>query len=452
MNAMSFADEIHGSPLPLEAFDSPKRELRTGLIVAGAFFVGLLGWAAFTPLDAGALAQGSVSVSGNRQAVQHKDGGIVTALTVQEGQTVSKGDELLRISASDVVAAERGLTGEVVALLAQRARLVAERDGAAGIATPIEYSTYLAGDRSLADEAMRGQRLLFDARRRSHATEKGMLGQRIAQHNQQIAGYGAQIDSNRTQQRLIREELEGLRSLSARGFVSTNRLRAVERSSAQLDGDYGALSSDVARLGEAIGESRLQMVSMDRRTIEEVATQLREVQVRLDELTPRLFAARERLTQSVVRAPASGRIVGLKVFTVGGVVTPGEMLMEVVPQDKALVVVAKASPNDADDLSPGMETQVRFSGIQERSLPILKGKITKVSADSFEDQRSGMEYFEIEVVVPPAEMKKIDALRGENSLRAGMPAEIMVPLRKRTALGYLIEPLTQTLWKAGREH
>lgn len=452
MNAMSFGDDLRGAPLPVEAIDSSKREVRAGLLIAGAFFVGLLGWAALTPLDAGALAQGSVSVAGSRQAVQHKDGGIVTALMVTEGSDVSRGDVLLKISASEVVAAERGLTGEIVALLAQRARLIAERDGVGSIAEPVEFSTFLAGDRPLADEAMRGQRLLFDARRRSNATERGMLGQRVAQHHQQIAGYGAQIESNRIQQRLINEELTGLRTLSARGFVSTNRLRAVERSSAQLDGDFGALRSDVARLHEAIGESRLQMVSMDRRMLEEVATQLREIQVRLDELQPRLFATRERLTQSVVRAPASGRVVGLKVFTVGGVAAPGDVLMEIVPQDKALVVLAKASPNDADDLSRGMETQVRFSGIQERSLPILMGKISKVSADSFEDSRTGLEYFEIEVMVPPDEMQKIAALRGENGLRAGMPAEVMVPLRKRTALEYLFEPLTQTLWKAGREH
>ena len=451
MNAMSFSDEIHGAPLPVEAIDSPKREVRVGTMIAAAFFVGLLGWAALTPLDAGALAQGTVAVSGNRQAVQHRDGGIVTALMVQEGREVRQGDVLLKISASDVVATERGLTGEIVALLAQRARLIAERDGAVQIVEPAEFASFLAGDAGLIEEAMRGQRLLFDARRRSISTERGVLGQRIAQHNRQISGFGHQINSNRIQERLIGEELAGLRTLSAKGFVSTNRIRAIERNAAQLNGDFGALHSDVARLEEAIGESRLQMVSMDRRKLEEVATQLREVQVRLDELQPRLFATRERLTQSVVRAPASGRVVGLKVFTVGGVVTPGEMLMEIVPQDKALVVMAKASPNDADDLSPGMATQVRFSGIQERSLPILKGKIAKVSADSFEEERTGMQYFEIEVIVPPGELGKITALRGENGLRAGMPAEIMVPLRKRTALGYLVEPLTQTLWKAGRE-
>ncbi|HEV2598450.1 HlyD family type I secretion periplasmic adaptor subunit [Sphingopyxis sp.] len=452
MNAASFSDEIDATPLTVGAMDSPKGEVRIGAWIAGLFFAGFLGWAALTPLDAGALAQGSVAVSGNRQAVQHRDGGIVTALMVQEGREVRQGDVLLKISASDAVATERGLTGEIVALLAQRARLIAERDGARQLVEPAEFRTYLAGDEVLAREAMRGQRLLFDARRRSIETERGVLGQRIAQHNRQIAGYGHQIQSNRTQQRLIGEELSGLKTLSERGFVSLNRIRSVERNAAQLDGDFGALGSDVARLEEAIGESRLQMVSMDRQMLEEVATQLREVQVRLDELQPKLFATRERLTQSVVRAPASGRVVGLKVFTVGGVVAPGEMLMEVVPQDKALVVKAKASPNDADDLSPGMATQVRFSGIQERSLPILSGKITKISADSFEDERTGMQYFEIEVVVSPAELSKITVLRGPNALRAGMPAEVMIPLRKRSALTYLIEPLTQTLWKAGREH
>lgn len=451
MNAINFSEEFRGESLPAEAIDSPKRELRTGALIGAAFFIGLLGWAAMTPLDAGALAQGSVAVSGNRQAVQHRDGGIVTALEVQEGATVSQGDVLLKISASDVVATERGLTGEIVALLAQRARLIAERDGARQILEPSEFSTHLSGDRALIDEAMRGQRLLFEARRRSVETERGVLGQRIAQHGQQIGGYGHQIGSNRTQQRLIVEELDGLRTLSSRGFVSANRIRAVERSSAQLDGDFGALQSDVARLEEAIGESRLQIVSMDRRMLEEVATQLRDVQVRLDELMPRLFATRERLTQSVVRAPASGRVVGLSVFTVGGVVAPGEMLMEIVPQDKALVVSAKAAPTDADDLRIGMETQVRFAGIQERSLPILKGAITKVSADTLEDERSGIQYFEIEVVVPREELEKIAVFRGENGLRAGMPAEVMVPLRKRTALTYLVEPLTQTLWRAGRE-
>lgn len=435
-----------------ESLDSPLKEMKVGGLVAGLFFIGLLGWAALTPLDAGAVAQGVVAVSGNRQAVQHREGGIVTSLNVTEGQTVRKGDVLLQISATELTAAERGLTGEVVALLAQRARLLAERDHLATVAEPAEFAALSPDDKALADDALRGQRLLFQARRASIETERGILAQRIRQHSEQIGGYNHQLGSNREQQRLINEELTGLRTLAARGLVAQNHVRSVERSSAELDGSYGALEAEIAKSSEAVGETRLQVVSLDRRMLEEVATQLRDGQVRLDELQPKLAAMHEQLARSMVRAPAGGRVVGLKVFTVGGVVAPGETVMEIVPQDRALVVEAKASPVDADDLSVGMETQVRFSGLKERNLPILKGKISKVSADSFEDERTGLHHFQIEVVVPPSELAKMKEVREDLSLRAGLPAEVMVPLRERTALAYLLEPLTQTFWKAGREH
>ncbi|RZJ01630.1 MAG: HlyD family type I secretion periplasmic adaptor subunit [Brevundimonas sp.] len=437
---------------PPRLFDSSGNDLKIGLGVAAAFFVGLLGWAALTPLDAGAVAQGVVAVSGNRQAVQHRDGGTVTELSVVEGQTVRQGDVLLKISASEIVALERGQTGEVIALLAQRSRLLAEQGHTAGMVAPAEFETYSAEDRALSDEALRGQRLLMDARRRSLETERQVLSEQMRQHASQISGYAHQMRSNREQQRLIGEELESLRTLVGRGFVSINRIRAIERTAAELDGSYGALQADSARASSTISESRLRIVSLERALMEEVATQLREVQIQLDELQPRLASTREQLSRSTVRAPASGRVVGLSVFTVGGVVAPGATLMEIVPQDRALVVEARASPTDADDLSVGMGTQVRFSALQNRNLPILTGQISKVSADSIEDPRTGLRYFRIEVVVPPAELAKINDPRGQAGLRAGLPAEVMIPLRKRTALTYLVEPLTQTLWRAGREH
>jgi HlyD family type I secretion membrane fusion protein len=451
VNYMSSHAMIVREPEP--AFgDSPRREFRFGGAIAALFFGGLLGWAAFIPLDAGAMANGVVAVSGNRQAVQHRDGGIVTHIHVSEGAMVRKGQILLRISASDIIAAERGLTGEIIALLAQRARLLAERDGLGSVPEPAEFRILDPGDRPLAAEALRGQQILFAARRASISTERGVLAQRVEQHREQINGYGAQIAANREQRRLIVEELDGLQSLVSRGFVSINRIRAIERAGAELDGNHGSYNADIARSSEAIGEARLQMVSLERQMMEEVALQLREVQVRLDELQPRLTAAREQIARSAVRAPSSGRVVGLRVFTIDGVVASGEMLMEIVPQDRTLVVEAKASPTDADDLEIGMRTQVRFSGIQERNLPILSGRVSKISADSFEDDRTGMRYFKLEVNVPSSELDKIRSIRGNTGLRAGVPAEVMIPLRERTALSYLMEPLTQSLWRAGREH
>lgn len=435
-----------------DALDDGATEMRVGGTIAALFFVGLLGWAALTPLDAGAFAQGLVAVSGNRQAVQHRDGGVITALNVHEGKTVKKGDVLLRISASELVAAERSTTAEILTLQAQRMRLLAERDHAPAMGEPAEFAHLSKEDRVLADEAMSAQRLLFQARHNAITIERSVLGQRVRQHAEQIHGYDSQIASNRKQQALIGDELNGLKGLVDRGFVSINRIRAIERSAAALDGEHGSYRADIARSSEAIGEARMQAVSLDKQMLEEVAGQLRDVQMRLDELQPKLIATREQLARSIVRAPASGRVVGLKLFTVGGVVSPGETVMEIVPQDRALVIEARVAPNDADDVRPGMSTQVRFTALQERNLPILHGRIEKISADSFEDERTGMRYFNAEVVVPPSELAKIRKVRADGGIRAGLTAEVLVPLRKRTAFGYLMEPLTQTLWRAGREH
>ncbi|WP_447754666.1 HlyD family type I secretion periplasmic adaptor subunit [Sphingopyxis fribergensis] len=452
MNDMMWKPPIMADLNDKDSADRPHREMRVGVAIIAVFFLGFLGWAAATPLDAGAYAQGIVAVSGNRQAVQHREGGIVTALEVVEGQTVTKGQALLKISASELVATERGLTGEVIALLAQRARLIAEQHGLPSVAEPAEFASLAPGDRALAAEALRGQRLLFDARRNSIRTQRGVLGQKMRQHSEQINGYAYQMQSNKEQQRLIGEELDGLRTLLPKGFVSVNRVRGMERDAAALDGTYGAYRADIARSSEAIGEARMQIVSLDKQMMEEVAAKMREGQVRLDELQPKLVSVREQLARSTVRAPANGRVVGLKIFTVGGVVGAGDTLMEIVPQDRALVIEGKASPTDADDLSPGMETQVRFTALQERNLPILKGRISKISADSFEDERTGLRFFKIELLVPPSEIAKLRQVRADGGLRAGLPVDVMIPLRKRTALSYLIEPLTQTLWMAGREN
>ena len=434
-----------------DAADAPGGDVRKGALIGAAFFVGLLGFAALTPLDAGATAEGVVAVSGSRQAVQHSQGGIVTDIRVTEGQRVRKGDIILKISASDAVAVERGLTSDYIAAVAQRARLVAEQSGRSTIPEPHEFANMSAEDRLFANEALSGQRQLLSARRNALAAERGVLSQRMAQHAEQIGGYKYQIQSNHEQSRLIGEELEGLRALLPKGYVSINRVRAMERSAAELDGSHGAFRAEIARASEAIGEARIQSLSLDKTRLEEVAGQMREVQIRIDEILPKLSAVREQLARSIVRAPASGQVVGLKVFTVGGVVSAGDVLMEIVPQDRALVIEGKVSPTDADDLSPGMETQVRFSALQERNLPILKGQLTKISADSFEDQRTGTNYFKIEAIVPPDELAKLDLIRRGGALKAGLPAQVLIPLRKRTALDYLIEPLTQSLWKAGRE-
>jgi HlyD family secretion protein len=297
------------------------------------------------------------------------------------------------------------------------------------------------------------QQLQFQARRGSLQSQRAVLQQRISQLEQQIEGYNRQITANREQQRLIGEELTGLKSLAARGFAPLTRVRAVERTAASLEGDYGSFRSEVAKSHEGIGETRMEIVSLDRQAVEQVADQLRETEDRLNEAAPKLTAARDQLGRAQVRAPASGEVVGLTAHTVGGVLQPGQTLMEIVPKGAPLVIEARVQPNDADDLHVGQATEVRFSAFHERDLPIVKGRLTKLSGDSFVDEKSGQRYFRAEVSVPPEEMLALRRVRGaETALMPGLPAEVVIPLRKRTALQYFLEPLQQSLWRSFREH
>lgn len=429
--------------------DTPRRELIVGGVIILLFFGIFLGWAAFAPLDAGAYGQGQIAVSGNRQAVQHREGGVVSALHVAEGDTVERGQVLLTLSSGELRATERGVASQVYALLAQRARLIAERDGLRGIPVPPEFAELPPEDAALAQESLRIQQQQFGARRTGRSTETGVLRQRIAQLNEQILGYERQIASNIEQQRLIQEELAGMRSLAEKGFAPLTRVRALERTAAQLDGELGSLRAQIARSREAVGETRLQMSGVSSEMNEDVADQLRQIDVQLNELRPRLAELRSQIARSEVRAPASGQVVGLTIFTQGGVIQPGQTLMEIVPDDASQIIVAQISPNDVDNLRVGQSTEVRFPGLRERNPPAIHGRVNRISADSFTQEETGASYFRAEIVVPAEEMAKLG--RSANTLRPGAPVEVIILLRKRTALSYLLEPLTNNLWRSGSE-
>lgn len=427
--------------------DNPRRELVVGGAIIVLFFVIFLGWAALAPLDAGAYAQGQIAISGNRQAVQHREGGVVSALLVAEGDTVRSGQVLLQLSSGELKAIERGASSQYFALIAQRARLIAERDRLGSIPSPAEFANLPVEDQRLARESLRIQQQQFGARRTGRTTETGVLGQRIAQLNEQIAGYEGQIVANVEQQRLIQEELAGMRRLAEQGFAPLTRVRALERTAAQLDGELGSLRAQIAQSREAVGEARLQMSGVSTRMNEDVADQLRQIDVQLNEVKPRMDELRAQLARNQVRAPVSGEVVGLTIFTQGGVIQAGQTLMEIVPRDASQVIVAQIAPNDVDNLRIGQTTEVRFPGLRERNPPIIRGRVTRISADSFTVQETGARYFRAEIVVPATELAKLG--RGAETLRPGAPVEVVVLLRKRTALGYLLEPLTNQLWRSG---
>jgi HlyD family secretion protein len=449
MNAETL--QLKGLPPGTETVDDPRRDVRIGAAIAIFFFVILLGWAAFAPLDAGVHAPGTVAVSGNRQSVQHREGGVVTAIHVREGQKVGAGQLLVEMAAPDLRAAERALTSEYLNLLAQRARLVAERAGQPDFAAPAEFAGLSPTDRALANQAMQLQRGQLRAAQAMLGAQNSVLGQRSRQLGEQREGFSRQRASLQEQQRILGDELRGMRELEKKGFASTNRIRALERAQEELRGREAAMTAEMARAGEGMGETRMQSLTLSRSRQEEIATELRDTQAKLSEVLPKLISAREQYHRSMVRAPATGQVVGLTVFTVGGVVAPGQTLMDIVPNDRNLVIQASVDPRGADDVYPGQEAQVRFSSVDDRSLPLLSGRVRTISADSFTDEKTGRTFFRAEVEVSPAELEKVRGVLGRGDLRPGLPVEVVLAVRKRTALQYILEPLYNHFWRSFRE-
>ncbi len=431
----------------------PRAEIATGWILAGLFVIFFVAWGTITRMDAAAHASGQLIVAGQRQSVQHRDGGVVGEILVQEAQRVKRGQLLIRLAASDVRAQERVLAAQEIRLLAQRARLDAEQAGARRLTTPIEFAGLPEEDRGFAVRALAMQQAELDARAATLGAQRAMLGQRAAQSDQQGRGYDKQTAATQEQLRLIDDQLKSLRPLAEKGFVSRTRLRELERQEADLRGREGQYVASVAQSADARREMQYQSLEAQRSYRERTTTELREVEDRLGEILPRLVAARDALARTEIRAPASGTVVGLTAFTPGGVVAPGQKLMDIVPDRLPLIVQAKFSIDDADDLEVGQATRVRFPALHDRTAPDLAGKLTKLSADSFTEDKTGQRYYLAEVEIPRDQLDQLRAKRGGNfEFRAGMPAEILVPTRKRSLVDYLLEPLTVGLWGAFREH
>lgn len=437
------------APVPsadLPGLADPRRDIRRGIVFGALFFVGFLGWASFAKLDAAAYAPGMLAVSGQRQAVQYRDGGVVGVIAVREGQPVAKGQVLVRIAAPEIQAQERALTSQAIRLLALRARLEAEQSGAARIVAPPEYAMLSPADRT---DALRVLALQADERAARGATlaaQSGALQQRVGQSGAQGQGFGSQAQSSAEQIRLLDQQIAQYRPLAEKGYISQTRMRELDRMRAALEGQRAQYSAMVVQSRGAGRESELERLQATQGFREKLGADLRAVEIELGEVLPKLVAAREQVARTEVRAPAAGTVVGLSVFTPGGVVAPGQKLMDIVPTSQPMVIQARFAPQDADDLRVGQQAEVKFSGVRDRAVKPLFGKLTRVSADSFVDEQSGVAYFTGEVVVPRSELERLKAVDSRFELRAGLPVEVLVTLRQRTALEYLLEPLFSQFW------
>lgn len=433
--------------------DNPGKDIIAGTLVVGAFFFGFAGWAAVTPLDAAVVANGSIIVSGNRQTVQHRDGGIVRSLMVQEGDVVSEGQVLLELEDAELKAQLASLGSRRIELEAQKARIHAEEARSPGLVEPERWTAMAPEELALASQILSRQSRELSARRSAENSRIALLDQQILEMEARMPGQMREYQALTEQVSLLEEEIAGLNTLLAKKLTTVERVRGLERQRADLIGRMGRIESENAQTREAVSRAQSEIASLRAQFRADRALELREVETQLADVAPRHEAVIAQIERTRVRAPANGEVVSLTAFTIGGVIQPGAHIMDIVPNGRALVVEAAVTPDHGDGLRIGSAAKVRFSGLDQRRSETLEGTITRVSADKIVDPNTGAGFFRVEVAIDGEELTELArAGRGINTeLRPGLPAEVVIPTRPRTALQYVVEPLQQSLWRSFRE-
>ena len=427
----------------LRTDDHPER--RMGLFILLAAIGGFSLWASMAPIDSAAVAPGLVAVEFNRKTVQHLEGGIVRDILVREGDRVAPGDLLVRLDDTQVLAQLEIARSQYLSSRALEARLIAERDGYREVVFPGDLLAARGDPR--VQEAMAGQEQVFSARAKAITGEMEVLQQRIEQLNEQIRGLEALSASKLERIESYKAEIKDFKKLYEKGLTDRLRLREMERLAAELEGERAEHQSSVASAQVQIGETRLQIIQVQRKQQTEVTQELRDTQSKLSDLRERVRALEDTVARTVVKAPVGGAVVGLAVHTVGGVISPGGRILDIVPQDEQLIVEARVSPIDIDRMAPGLEAQLRFSAFNTRTTPTVPGRVLTVSGDRITDPNSKDSYYLARIQVTREGM---DDLRGL-SLLPGMPVDVMIKTGERTFFQYLIKPITDRLTKAFRE-
>lgn len=422
------------------------RPIITGSIIFCVFFVGSIAWAAIFEIAGAVLAPSFVKVEENRKVIKHRDGGIIRTIFVREGSRVERGDLLMTLDDVQSRGQVDVYRAQYESFLGQTARFVAERDGQKTVKWPPELTARMT--EPTIKVLIESQDNLFKSRLSAFEAQVNIQKQKIQQSEQRITGLEAQIASVDEQHTLIEEELLGVRSLYEKGLATKSKYLQLQRSSADLTGKRGSLVADVTRSREEIGEANIAITQLTQQRVADAADGLRDVQNRVADTLPKLRTAEETLQLIEVKAPVGGYVHDLTQFTNGGVIAAGERLLDLVPDDKPLLLEARIRPEDISKVAAGMHARVRLTAYKSRVVPIVSAEVLKVSADRLQDQKTGQPYFTADLKINADELSH---LAPQVHLSPGMPAESMIVTGDRTVLDYVLAPLTNSLSGAMRE-
>jgi len=427
----------------------PAQESIRQHVIAGSAVVLLLaggvgGWAATSEITGAIIAQGQIVVDSNVKKVQHPSGGIVGELRVRDGDKVKAGDIVVRLDDTVTRANLAIVTKGLNELLARKARLEAERDGAGKIKFPAELTSSNNPDVSL---VMASEAKLFEARLASRNGQKAQLRQQIEQLKDEISGLAAQREAKTREIELIQRELAGVRELYQKNLVQLPRLTQLERETARIEGERGQIIATMAQARVKTSETELKIIQIDQDLASDVGREIREIDAKVGEFVERKVTAEDQLKRVDIRAPQDGTVFQSAVHTVGGVIQAGEPIMLIVPASDNLAVEAKANPQDIDQLRVGQTALLRFTNFNQRTTPEIFGTITRISADTTVDQRTGVSYYTVRIALIPDEVAKLEDVK----LVPGMPVETFVQTGDRTVISYLAKPFLDQIKRAFRE-
>ena len=435
----------------MKLLDHPDtREAIRRYTIAGAavviFLTGGVGvWAGTMHIAGALIAPGTIVVDSNVKKVQHPTGGVVGEVRVHDGDHVKAGDLLVRLDDTVARASLAIVTKGLTEFEARRARLAAERDRADTTKFP-DGLLQREPDPDVA-QVLAAERKLFDLRRAARAGQKAQLRERIEQLGKEINGFTSQQISKEKEVTLIQHELEGVHELFQKNLVPMTRVTALERDATRLDGERGQLVASIAQAKGKVAELNLQIIQVDEDASSEVAKEMREVEGKIGEFVERKIAAADQLKRTDIRAPQAGTVFQSTVHTVGGVIPPGDPMMIIVPDAENLAVEARVNPQDIDKVQVTQPAVLRFSAFDTRTTPEIFGKVTRVSADTTLDQRTGQSYYTIRIALERDQMERLGNVR----LVPGMPVDAFVQTGERTVIAYLMKPLSDQIVKAFRE-
>ena len=420
-----------------------RRRLVTGLLLATALVGGLGGWGAFASISSAIVAPGVIVVEGSDKKVQHPTGGVIGAILVKNGDVVQAGEVLVRLDPTQAAASLGVITAEQTQLEARQARLHAERDTTDHVVFPSGFLDRSPEAKAIADS----ERRLFDARRSSTAGQKSQYQERIGQLRKEIEGVNSQLSAKKTEVVLMDDELGRIKGLRAKNLIPVTRELQTERDSTRLKGEQGSLISSVAKAEGQISEIGVQILSLDQNMLTDTMKDLREVETRLGELAERRNAAQDQLNRVDIKAPRAGIVHDMQIHTVGGVISPAETLMTIVPNEDKLAIEIRLAPTDRDQVQIGQKAHLRFSAFNQRSTPEFIGEVTDIASDLSREPQSGVTYYSAHLAV--SDEKSPEAMNLK--LVPGMPVETFMETGQRTALSYFMKPFRDQMERAFKE-